>query len=110
MLQRPARYASGLVLRRPVIRSPSFHWPRFFSSSVRSKRLRTFRFPPNVAAARRLRCCDINKIRLNVVFAKPLRAGADAVYSMARDRMPMVNLGAGTGGVGPPQDGRLNRF
>ena len=52
-------YASGLVLRRPVIRSPSFHWPRFLSNSVRSKRLSTFRLPPNVAAARRLRCCDI---------------------------------------------------
>src|ERR1700761_5955152 len=55
-------YASGLVLRRPVIRSPSFHWPRFLSNSVRSKRLSTFRLPPNVAAARRLRCCDINTL------------------------------------------------
>src|SRR5690349_15978057 len=56
--------ASGLVLRRPVIRSPSFHWPRFLSNSVRSKRLSTFRLPPKVAAARRLRCCDINQIRV----------------------------------------------
>src|SRR5204862_4034896 len=54
--------ASGLVLRRPVMRSPSFHWPRFLSNSVRSKRLSTFRLPPKVAAARRLRCCDINRI------------------------------------------------
>jgi hypothetical protein len=34
-------------------------------SSVRSKRLRTLRLPPNVDAARRLRCCDINFLRLN---------------------------------------------
>src|SRR3989442_12882917 len=55
-------YASLLVLRKPVIRSPSFHWPRFLSNSRRSKRFRTLRLPPNVAAARRLRCCDINQI------------------------------------------------
>jgi hypothetical protein len=42
------------------MRSPSFHWPRFLRSSVRSKRLRTLRLPPRVDAARRLRCCDIN--------------------------------------------------
>ena len=29
-------YASFLVLRRPVMRSPAFHWPRFVSSSMRS--------------------------------------------------------------------------
>src|SRR5208282_6164772 len=52
---------SFLVLRRPVIRSPSFHWPRRLSTSTRSNRLSTFRLPPKVAAARRLRCCDINK-------------------------------------------------
>src|SRR6059058_904953 len=51
--------ASALVLRSPVIRSPSFHWPRFLRISRRSKRFRTLRFPPRVAAARRLRCCDI---------------------------------------------------
>ena len=52
-------YGSFLVLRRPVMRLPSFHSPRFLSISTRSKRLSTFLLPPKVAAARRLRCCDI---------------------------------------------------
>src|SRR5579859_7648076 len=58
--------ASGLVLRRPVMRSPSFHWPRFLSRPTRSKRLSTLRLPPTVAMARRLRCCDIK------IFCCPL--------------------------------------
>src|SRR5437762_923641 len=53
---------SGFVLRRPVTRSPSFHWPRFLRSATRSKRLSVFRFAPNVLAARKLRCCAINRI------------------------------------------------
>jgi hypothetical protein len=58
-----------LVLRSPVIRSPSFHCPRFLSNSRRSKRFSTFLLPPNVAAARRLRCCDITQIRFCVLFS-----------------------------------------
>ncbi len=54
------RQASGLVLRRPVTRSPSFHWPRFLSRATRSKRFRVFRFAPRVLEARKLRCCAIN--------------------------------------------------
>src|SRR2546423_429866 len=58
-------YSSPLVFRKPVMRSPGFHCPRFLSNSKRSKRLSTFRFPPRVAAARRLRCCDINLLFSN---------------------------------------------
>jgi hypothetical protein len=39
---------------------PSFHWPRFLSSSTRSKRFRTLRLATMVLAPLRLRCCDIN--------------------------------------------------
>src|SRR4051812_39737721 len=39
---------------------PSLNWPRFFRSSTRSKRFRTFRFAVIVLAPFRLRCCDIN--------------------------------------------------
>jgi hypothetical protein len=89
--------ASGLVLRRPVMRSPSFHWPRFLSNSVRSKRLSTFRLPPNVAAARRLRCCDIiSKKPLKFVepFTRPhpLPKKADAAYTITASQKPMVIL------------------
>src|SRR6202043_4042874 len=38
---------------------PSFHCPRFLSSSTRSKRFRTLRFAAMVLAPLRLRCCDI---------------------------------------------------
>ena len=82
------------------MRSPSFHWPRFLSSSVRSKRLRTFRLPPKVAAARRLRCCDINTELLNRSIVKPPkrfrpppRFEADGAYSTNSGRMPMVYFG-----------------
>ena len=60
-------YTSPLVLRRPVMRSPSLYCPRFFKSSIRSNRLSTFRFPPIVAAARKLRCCDITKKSVRLV-------------------------------------------
>src|SRR5207249_6526308 len=53
---------SGLVLRRPETRSPSFHWPRFLSSATRSKRLSTLRLAPVVPTARRLECCDIDSL------------------------------------------------
>ena len=56
---RSLAYASGLVFRRPITRSPAFHCPRFLRSSTRSNRFSTLRlelFPP---AERRLGCCDI---------------------------------------------------
>lgn len=56
---RPAQ-ASGLVLRKPITRSPDFHWPRFLSSSTRSKRLSTLRLAPSVFPPRKLGCCDIS--------------------------------------------------
>lgn len=55
-------YSGGLVLRRPVTRSPSFHWARDLRMATRSKRFRTLRFPPVEAAARRLRCWDIKLV------------------------------------------------
>jgi len=73
-------YASPLVLRRPVMRSPGFHWPRFFRSSRRSKRLSTFRLPPRVAAARRLRCCDIMQIRCRLLVFTPAPEMKRALY------------------------------
>lgn len=54
----------ALVLRKPVTRSPSFHSPRFFKISTRSKRFKTLRLAPSVLAARKLRCCDIRVSRL----------------------------------------------
>jgi hypothetical protein len=42
-------------------------------SSVRSKRLSTFRLPPKVEAARKLRCCDINDIKVKVAIRQPER-------------------------------------
>jgi hypothetical protein len=74
--------ASPLVLRRPVMRSPGFHCPRFLSSSSRSNRFRTFRFPPKVAAARKLRCCDINQFPVVwSAFQSAPRIEASVVYS-----------------------------
>jgi hypothetical protein len=53
-------YSSGLVLVRPVTRSPSFHVPRFSSNATRSNRLRTFLlFFPDEDPALKLGCCDI---------------------------------------------------
>ena len=52
-------YTSGFVLGRPTTLLPSFHWPRFFSSSTRSKRFKTFRLAAMVLVPFRLRCCDI---------------------------------------------------
>src|SRR5580765_3548125 len=65
---RNSAHASALVLRRPVTRSPGFHWPRFLRTSIRSKRFMTLRLAPEVLAARRLECCDINDL-LDTVFA-----------------------------------------
>src|SRR5207245_526904 len=55
--------ASGLVLRRPMTRSPSFHCQRFLNSVARSKRFKTLRLAPVVPTARRLRCCDIDALK-----------------------------------------------
>jgi hypothetical protein len=38
---------------------PSCHWPRFFSSSTRSKRFSTLRFATIVLVPLRLRCWDM---------------------------------------------------
>jgi hypothetical protein len=37
-------YTSGFVLGRPITRSPGLKTPRFFISSILSKRFKTFRF------------------------------------------------------------------
>lgn len=63
-----AQMASGLVLGRPVMRSPGFQRPRFLSNAIRSNRFRTLRLLPATDAARKLRCCDIKtrgRLRLN---------------------------------------------
>ena len=39
---------------------PSFHWPRFFNNSTRSKRFRTLRLAAMVLAPFKLRCCDMD--------------------------------------------------
>ena len=53
-------YASGLVFLRDTTRSPSFHCPRFFIKSIRSKRLRTLRLPNALEIPfLKLECCDI---------------------------------------------------
>ena len=73
-----ASHTSGLVLRRPVTRSPGFHWPRFLRIATRSKRLRTFRFAPEVLAARRLECCDItipNQYQIQFLLLAPIKSG-----------------------------------
>jgi hypothetical protein len=41
---------------------PSFHWPRFFKSSTRSKRFSTLRLAAMVLAPFKLRCCDIDSV------------------------------------------------
>ena len=68
---RHCRQASGLVLRRPVTRSPSFHWPRFLSKATRSKRFRVFRFAPRVLEARKLLCSAIKSISPSVIRPFP---------------------------------------
>src|SRR5256885_12727799 len=55
---------SGLVFGRPRTFWPSLNWPRFFKSSTRSKRFKTFRFAVIVLAPLRLRCCDIKRFFL----------------------------------------------
>ena len=75
------------------MRSPSFHWPRFFKSSTRSKRLSTFRLPPNVAAARRLRCCDINiKSGVNGLCCFSPRFGANGVFTTSPPKSQSLNV------------------
>ena len=54
------RYSAGFVLRRPVTRSPSFHWPRSLSNATRSNRFSTLRLAPSLFEERKLRCRDIN--------------------------------------------------
>jgi hypothetical protein len=39
---------------------PSFHWPRFFNNSTRSKRFKTLRLAAIVLAPFKLRCCDMD--------------------------------------------------
>ena len=56
---RPTDHSGGRVLRRPVTRSPGFHWERSLRMATRSKRLRTLRLAPVDPEARRLLCCDI---------------------------------------------------
>ena len=53
-------YISGFVFTNPKTLWPSFHWPRFFNKSIRSKRFNTvwlaFALP---ALFLKLECCDI---------------------------------------------------
>jgi hypothetical protein len=55
-IQRFTSYTSGFVFGRPMTLWRSFHWPRFFRSSTRSKRFSTLRLAAMVLAPFRLRC------------------------------------------------------
>src|SRR5580704_12711218 len=67
---------SGLVLRRPWMRSPAFHWPRFLSKSTRSKRFRTLRLTTIPLEPWRLLCCDmVNKSGWNGLKRPRRRVG-----------------------------------
>ena len=59
-----ATHSSGLVFGRPTPRSPSCHLPRFFRSSIRSKRFRTLRFSLIFTADFKLVCIVINKFSI----------------------------------------------
>ncbi len=83
-------HTSALVLRRPVTRSPVFHWPRFLRISTRSNRFNTLRLAPEVLAARRLRCCDI---KLKVLH--PSCAGSDCFFTMGAVKSKAISSGLG---------------
>ena len=56
---RCSAYASGLVLGKPITRSPGLKSPRFLRSSTRSNLFSTFLFVWMVLAPFKLRCCDM---------------------------------------------------
>src|SRR5439155_26853973 len=74
-------YTSGLVLGRPMTLVPSFHCPRFFSNSTRSKRFKTLRLAVMVLAPFKLRCCDIDCSRCSSEN-EPVDYGASQIFQM----------------------------
>jgi len=59
----PSAMRSDVRFGLAQARSPDLRFstgPRFLRISTRSKRFKTLRLAPEVVAARRLRCCDIN--------------------------------------------------
>jgi hypothetical protein len=54
--------------------------------------LSTFRLPPNVAAARRLRCCDIYKSGVNGLCCFTPRFGANGVFTTSRPKSQSLNI------------------
>jgi hypothetical protein len=56
---RETRHTSGFVFGRPITLLSFCHCPRFFRSSMRSKRFSTLRRAAMVLAPFKLRCCDI---------------------------------------------------
>src|SRR5262249_35919517 len=60
---RETLYTSGFVLGSPMTFWPSFHWPRFFRSSTRSKRFNTLRLAAMVPVRFKLRCCDMTGLK-----------------------------------------------
>lgn len=68
---RPHDHSGGRVLRKPVTRSPGFHWVRPLRMATRSKRLRTLRLAPVDPEARRLLCCDIKSDVLLAAMEDP---------------------------------------
>ena len=60
---------------------PSFHCPRFFSNSTRSKRFKTLRLAVMVLAPFKLRCCDIDCSRCLCENAR-VGYGASPIFQM----------------------------
>jgi len=50
---------SGLVFGNPKTRSPSFHFPRRFNTSIRSSRFNTLRLAAIFPLVFKLECCDM---------------------------------------------------
>ena len=78
---------------------PSFHCPRFFSNSTRSKRFKTLRLAVMVLAPFKLRCCDIDCSRC-LCENERVDYGASPIFQMEyiprftnQSRVPHGKLG-----------------
>ena len=78
---------------------PSFHCPRFFSNSTRSKRFKTLRLAVMVLAPFKLRCCDIDCSRC-LCENERVGYGASPIFQMEyvppftnQSRVPHGKLG-----------------
>ena len=78
---------------------PSFHCPRFFSNSTRSKRFKTLRLAVIVLAPFKLRCCDIDCSRC-LCENEPVGYAARPIFQMEyvprftnQSRVPHGKLG-----------------